>query len=398
MVCLVRWFHGGVVKENGEFENMKEVTQMFEVAPCLQEIVECARSHFSCRIDDEIGLKGHVDCGRGRAAYALVDLKTDVEWDQFKRLVEQASVPYLDVVVTSRRSAGTRVSQQEQLHTKGTELADDSDSETFSFDEIEPGTAHVYFPNDTFEREEAEEDDDDISEGSNGGDDNDGPESVGDELESDSAPPPANSHDVVPPPVPTNICPLQDDDTFMADGAHKCGSVTYTTRELDLLEQCHVEIPRVANDKDISHVDRAICETTLVHAEDEGFPQCETLEIKAKMKFDTFDDLKFFLADHGVRFHRPFTVVHSDKNERYEVMCKQGCMWHVWCRKVRGTEKWKITRFKQPHECRSSKPKQIHPQLTASYLGHRILGIVLKNNDESIPSLIESISPSVDTV
>ncbi|KAF8751393.1 hypothetical protein HU200_012067 [Digitaria exilis] len=79
MVCLVRWFHGVVVKENGEFENTKDVTRMFEVAPCLHEIVECARSHFSCGVDDEISLKGRVDSGRGRAAYALVDLKTDVE-------------------------------------------------------------------------------------------------------------------------------------------------------------------------------------------------------------------------------------------------------------------------------------------------------------------------------
>ncbi|KAF8663076.1 hypothetical protein HU200_055670 [Digitaria exilis] len=106
MVYLVCWFYGGVVKENGEFENMKDVTRMFEVAPCLHEIVECARSHFSCGVDDEISLKGRVDCGRGRAAYALVDLKTDMEWDQFKRLVEQASVSYLDVVVTSRKTAG----------------------------------------------------------------------------------------------------------------------------------------------------------------------------------------------------------------------------------------------------------------------------------------------------
>ncbi|KAF8718081.1 hypothetical protein HU200_025559 [Digitaria exilis] len=142
--------------------------------------------------DDEISLKGHVDCGRERAAYALVDLKTDVEWDQFKRLVEQSSVPYLDVVVTSRKTAGREggrelvvqlgtqestilqlgisLIQQEQLQSKGKEFADDSDSETFSFDETESGTAHDYFPNDIFEREEAEEDDDeDISEGSDGG-------------------------------------------------------------------------------------------------------------------------------------------------------------------------------------------------------------------------------------
>ncbi|KAF8762993.1 hypothetical protein HU200_008840 [Digitaria exilis] len=158
MVCLVCWFHGGVVKENGEFENMKDVTRI--------------------------------------VAYALVDLKTDMEWDQFKRLVEQASVPYLDVVVASRKTAGREggrelvpqlgiqestisqlgigVIQQEQMQSKETECADDSDSETFSFDEIEPGTAHDYFPNEVFEMEEADQDDDDISEGSDGGDDNDG--------------------------------------------------------------------------------------------------------------------------------------------------------------------------------------------------------------------------------
>ncbi|KAF8641702.1 hypothetical protein HU200_067724 [Digitaria exilis] len=294
MVCLVCWFHGGVVKENREFENMKDVTRMFEVAPCLHEIVECARSHSSYGVDDEISLKGRVDCGRGRAAYALVDLKTDVEWDQFKRLAEQASVSYLDVVVTSRKTAGRElgigVIQQEQMQSKGTECADNSDSKTFSFDEIEPGTAHDYFPNDVFEMEEAEEDDDDISEGYNGGDDNDGYdndgyESEGEELEKDSAPPLGDNHHVVPPPVPTNLCPPHDDDTFvrhMADGAHKRGSVTYTARELDLLKQCHVEIPHVANDKDISRVDRAICETTLVHAEDECLPQYETSEIEGK--------------------------------------------------------------------------------------------------------------------
>ncbi|KAF8724218.1 hypothetical protein HU200_021239 [Digitaria exilis] len=344
---------------------MKDVMRMFEVAPFLHEIVECARSHFSCGVDDEISLKGRIDCGRGRAAYTLVDLKTDVEWDQFKRLVEQSSVPYLDVVVTSQKTTGIGVIQQEQLQSKGTEFADDSDSETFIFDETEPGTAHDYFPNDVFEREEAEEDDDDdISEGSDGGDDNDGYESEGEEVERDCAPPPGDSHHVVPPPVPTNIYPPHDDDIFvrhMAHGAHKHGSLTYTARELDLLKQCHVEIPHVANDKDISRVDRAIYETTLVHAEDESLPQCETPKIEAKKKFDTFKDLKFFLADHAVRFHRPFTVVHSDKNERYEIICKQGCMWRVWCRKVLGTEKWKITRVKQPHECRSSKPKQVYP-------------------------------------
>ncbi|KAF8676456.1 hypothetical protein HU200_047011 [Digitaria exilis] len=227
---------------------MKDVTRMFEVAPCLHEIVECARSHFSCGVDDEISLKGRVDCGRGRAAYALVDLKTNVEWDQFKRLVEQSSVPYLDVVVTSRKTAGREggrelaaqlgtqestilqlgigVIQQEQLQSKGTKFADDSDSETFSFDETEPGTVHDYFPNDVFEREEAEDDDDDdISESCDGGDDNDGYESEGEE---DGAP-------SVPAPQPTPVHSTPGGSSAMAgpSSSHRAGKAPASPQASD---------------------------------------------------------------------------------------------------------------------------------------------------------------------
>lgn len=48
MVTLVRLFHGGIVKEDGEFENMQDVTKMFDVAPILQEIVVGAYRNFRC--------------------------------------------------------------------------------------------------------------------------------------------------------------------------------------------------------------------------------------------------------------------------------------------------------------------------------------------------------------
>ena len=89
--------------------------------------------------------------------------------------------------------------------------------------------------------------------------------------------------------------------------------------------------------------------------------------------------------------HRPFYVVHLDKRVRYDVLCKQGCLWGVWARIVSGTGQWKITNVKQPHTCASSKPKQVHAQCTARYLAHRILGIVQKDSDTSVPSLMMSI-------
>lgn len=62
-----------------------------------------------------------------------------------------------------------------------------------------------------------------------------------------------------------------------------------------------------------SRFELAICETNLVHTEG-AQEYSETPQIKAKMKFDSFDELKFFFADYAVRMHRPFTIYHSDKN------------------------------------------------------------------------------------
>jgi hypothetical protein len=113
--------------------------------------------------------------------------------------------------------------------------------------------------------------------------------------------------------------------------------------------------------------------------------------IHEKMLFDSLDELKFFLADYAVKHYRPFSVVHSDRKLRYEVMCKQGCMWCVRARLQRGTWKWKITKVREPHTCRSSQVKGVHTQLTASYLGRCIIGIVHDNSDVTASSLVESI-------
>lgn len=65
MVSLVRMFYGGIVKENGEFESMEEMTEMFDVAPTLQEVVECAQRNYRCVGDDEMTMRGQVDCCKG---------------------------------------------------------------------------------------------------------------------------------------------------------------------------------------------------------------------------------------------------------------------------------------------------------------------------------------------
>jgi len=164
---------------------------------------------------------------------------------------------------------------------------------------------------------------------------------------------------------------------------------SYTTKELRMLKLAHVEVPAVSNAKDLSRIDRAICDSTIF--ESECVIDSDSPEIRKGMKFNFLPELQFFLADYAVHHHRPFNVIHSDKSLRYDVLCKQGCLWGVWARIVRGTGQWKITNVRQPHTCASLKPKQVHAQCTSRYLTHRIHGIVRKDSDTSVPSLMESI-------
>ena len=156
-----------------------------------------------------------------------------------------------------------------------------------------------------------------------------------------------------------------------------------------MLKLAHVEFSAVSNAKDLSRIDRAICDSTIfesVYVIDSDSP-----EIRKDMKFSSLSELQFFLANYAVHHHRPFNVIHSDKRLCFDVLCKQGCLWGVWARIVSGTGQWKITNVRQPHICASSKPKQVHAQCTARYLAHRILSIVRKDSDTSVPSLMESI-------
>ena len=164
---------------------------------------------------------------------------------------------------------------------------------------------------------------------------------------------------------------------------------SYTAEELRMMKLAHVEVPAVSNDKDLSRIHRVICDSYVF--ESESVIDSDSPEIRKGMKFNSLPELQFFLADYAVRHHRPFNVVHSDKSVRYDVLCKQGCLWGVWARIVRGTGQWKITKVRQPHTCASSRPKQVHAQCMARYLAHHILGIVRKDSDTSVPSLMESI-------
>jgi hypothetical protein len=96
-------------------------------------------------------------------------------------------------------------------------------------------------------------------------------------------------------------------------------------------------------------VDEAICDTSLMLLDDE-VAESEEMEIKKGMLFDTLEQLKYFLMDYAIRFDRPYTITHYDKEKRYTILCKVRCSWGLWAQKQRN-KKWKIQNVKQPHTC-----------------------------------------------
>uniref|UniRef100_K3ZEF5 SWIM-type domain-containing protein n=1 Tax=Setaria italica TaxID=4555 RepID=K3ZEF5_SETIT len=242
---------------------MNESIEFFEGPPSFTDLVDRVMRKYGCRVD-EMSLRGCFDCGKARAHYVLMK--------HYKDVVHEANVACLEVIV--------------EIVQCGFDLAIANDD----------------FPNNIFERDEANIDDDNVSMGS---------------------------------------------------------------------EDCEFEEDGVVGD--ISMVHKAICESSMVNSK--GTSVGESPVIKKGMKFNSLQELKFFLADYAVRLHRPFSVVHYDKNLRYSVI----------------TEQWRISNVVQPHTCRSSQPKRVHVQCTAKYLGRRILGIIRKDSETSMPSLVESI-------
>lgn len=412
----MRMFHGGFVKENGEFERMNEQVELFSECPSFKDVVDRVMRNHGCGLD-EVTLRGRFDCGKARSHYVMIDLSSESEWNQYKDIVASANVACYEIVVDIRPRERPSVREDDvqvpienltQESIVSQQLGDgptvninvhDGNSNPFDF-----ARALNDFDAEVFEQEEEEVDDDDISTGSERDDyefdveEEERNVGLHDEIIGGYVDEVVEEEDDRDDGGPANVSAesVEEEENVDDGGGFQSRGVEtvedeqpYTAREMAMLKKVDVIIPPVANDKDISMCDKAVCRFQM--------PTWETLmdvenpRIYKGMKFSSFEELKFYLADYAVRVFRPFSVVHSDKNLRYDIICKQGCMWRVWARLVRSTGQWKISRVVEPHTCRSSLPKQKHAQCTARYISRRVLGIIEKDNDAPIPSLIESI-------
>jgi hypothetical protein len=89
----------------------------------------------------------------------------------------------------------------------------------------------------------------------------------------------------------------------------------YTDEELRALKLKHINIQDYPNQKDISYIGSAICDSAVVN--DEGDPRVQEEVIKKGQLFESLDVVKFFFQDYVVRHHQPLHVAKSNKDVRY---------------------------------------------------------------------------------
>jgi hypothetical protein len=116
----------------------------------------------------------------------------------------------------------------------------------------------------------------------------------------------------------------------ISEAQHYVASPPYTEAELMQLSQDGVPLSGGPNYRDVSMVHMVVCDTGLQMCV-ESLYNHEHVILQKGMIFNTMSEMKLFLQDYAMYHHRPYLVIHSDKNLRYHITCKAGfsCQWRL---------------------------------------------------------------------
>ena len=112
----------------------------------------------------------------------------------------------------------------------------------------------------------------------------------------------------------------------------------YTAIELEQLRSKNVPFRDVPNYRDFSMTDMAVCDTDLQMCR-KSLYDYEKETLRKGMIFNTMLEMKLFLQDYAMYYHRPYTITHSDQELRYHVIFKNGCIWKLNARKRQNDSK-----------------------------------------------------------
>ena len=116
MDCLVRVFHGDLVRDDREFEKMNEEVMFFNVSPSFDALVSRCRSLVKWRVGEEdIEVRGRFDFGRSRPHYVFMKLSSESDWERYKEMAKGSNASISEVVVERPQAVASLAALAEEL-------------------------------------------------------------------------------------------------------------------------------------------------------------------------------------------------------------------------------------------------------------------------------------------
>jgi hypothetical protein len=86
----------------------------------------------------------------------------------------------------------------------------------------------------------------------------------------------------------------------------------YIEEELRVLKSNLINLQDYPNNKDISHIESAVCDSAIV--DDECNLRVGEEVLRTEQLFESLDVVNFFFQDYVVRYHRPYYVTKLNKD------------------------------------------------------------------------------------
>ncbi|CAN6295728.1 unnamed protein product [Urochloa humidicola] len=379
---LVTLFHGGTIKENAvggfEFENMERLPLFFSARPTYSGIVDRVKEKLWMGEHVDVKMEGVIDVGsKGPRIKRLIAISCQADWENYMAFVMDSEVRALDLFVQNVYT--------EAVH-HGISLDMNNSPVNVVF---EPHVVPCAPSEVAFTQPEDFEDD------------------VGGGFATDV---PCEVEETIPNPEPSIavaapiVCEASnrgrvdingDDDTYEAmraidsdDDRPVCPLSPDSIRMLRRLFPGRD--PLIPDFCDLSQSHRAI-----VDGGDEDLEILSAASGSLIEKGHVFKDiaaLKMWLKESAVVHNRPFRVKNSHAERRYTIKCEAvGCAWKVCARKVKGSDRFKITSVVGPHSCGSAEPDQKHRQLTSKFIATSLMPIVKQMPMIRVRAVIEIV-------
>lgn len=383
-----------------EFHGMQHVSMLFRSRPSFSELVVRLRERLKWTANEaDIVIEGVIDVGsKGPRIKRLVSIGGQDEWENYVSVVMETEVRALDLFVR-------KVLRDPSSHGMSLYMNDSARVQILASNQGVKEVADVPIVGSVPLQLPLSQSDDDLSNDDGGDrfvggfDDGKDLNNVYEGLVDDIAPvePLVHVQEVCRTSNNVDVQIMDDGESYQdaravdSDDDRQVGELTASDIEL-IRRLFPSHDPVVADYNDLSQAHKA-----RAHGREDGLvdvpnPGASTI-IKKGLVFKNMSALKTWLREYAIVHNRPYKVKNSDAQRRYTIKCeKEGCDWSLCARKVKDSEKFRITRVIGPHTCSSAELDEKHRQLNSKFIAACILPLVKQAPTMRVKAVITTVN------